>query len=298
MDRRQFVLAAAAAPFALRSLPHPMAFVTADSESHVAVVDLTTGAVLRRIHTHPGPRSVERVGELTVVGHTGTGPVSVLDAHRVRHVLEGFEEPRYAAAARDGRHAFVSDSGRADLATVDVVRGVVVARLKLRQWPRHLSLSPDGTTLFVSLGTASREIAVVDVRDPARLVLQRTLRPPFLAHDVGVSPAGRVWITAGEASTISAHGRVLEADAAPQHVTFAAGRAFVTSGAAGTLRVYDEASTRLLRVTAITGGSYNVQRSAGRVITPSLASGTLSVADAHGRLRERVHVASSCHDAA
>jgi hypothetical protein len=81
-------------------------------------------------------------------------------------------------------------------------------------------------------------------------------------------------------------------------VAFADGRAFVTSGAAGTLRVYDEATARLLRVTAIAGGSYNVQRSAGRVITPSLASGTLSVLDVHGRLRERARVASSCHDAA
>jgi hypothetical protein len=34
------------------------------------------------------------------------------------------------------------------------------------------------------------------------------------------------------------------------------------------------------------------------VITPSLAAGTLSVLDPHGRLRERARVASSCHDAA
>ncbi len=296
MDRREFVLAAAAAPFALRSLP--FAFVTCDLESHVATVDLTTGLVRRRIATRPGPRSVERVGGLALVAHTAVGAVSVLDARRVRDEIGGFEEPRYTAAAPDARHAFVTDSGRTDVATVDVVRGVVVARLKLWQWPRHLSLSPDGRTLFVSLGTASQEIAVVDVADPARPRLERKLRPPFLAHDVGVSPRRRLWITAGEVRSISAAGRVLGADSGPQHVTFAAGRSFVTSGDAGTLRVYDEATARLLRTTELPVGSYNVQRLGGRVLTPSLSAGTLCVLDVHGRLRERVRVASSCHDAA
>jgi DNA-binding beta-propeller fold protein YncE len=296
MDRRQFVLAAAAAPFAVRALP--FAFVTCDLESHVAIVDLTTGVVRRRIATRPGPRSVERVGSLALVAHTALGALSVLDARRVRDEIGGFEEPRYTAAAPDGRHAFVTDSGRIDVAAVDVVRGVVVARLKLWQWPRHLSLSPDGRTLFVSLGTASQEIAVVDVADPARPRLERKLRPPFLAHDVGVSPRARLWITAGESRSISAAGRVLGADPGPQHVTFAARRAFVTSGDAGTLRVYDEASARLLRQTELPVGSYNVQRLGGRVLSPSLAAGTLCILDTHGRLHARIRVASSCHDAA
>ena len=44
MNRRRFLAAAAAAPFALREVPAalaaaaPLAFVTADTESHVAVV--------------------------------------------------------------------------------------------------------------------------------------------------------------------------------------------------------------------------------------------------------------------
>src|SRR5207248_367092 len=85
-------------------------------------------------------------------------------------------------------------------------------------------------------------------------------------------------------------GRSLPADAAPQHVTFLAGRAFVTSGAEGTLRVYDEPSGRLLHATRIPVGSYNVQFAAGRLLTPSLNAGTLCVLDAEGRLRERVEV--------
>src|SRR5712691_4517023 len=98
VDRRRFLLAAAAAPFALREAPAalaaaaPLAFVTADTESHVAVVDLTAGEVLRRIATQPGPRSIERVGEVAVVAHTAIETVSVLDGLAVQHMVRGFEE--------------------------------------------------------------------------------------------------------------------------------------------------------------------------------------------------------------
>jgi DNA-binding beta-propeller fold protein YncE len=297
VDRRSFLLAAAAAPFALRGRV-AYAYVTADTESHVAVVDLRSGIVVHRIPTRPGPRSVERVGDVAVVAHTVIGAVSILDGFGVRHVLDTFEEPRYTAGARDGRHAFVTDSGRVELVTVDVVRGEIVGRVKLRLWPRHLSLSRDGRTLWVGLGTASPELAVVDVSDPRRPRLKGSVRPAFAAHDIGFAPSGRVWVTAGEDSRISAHGRLLAADGAPQHVTFLGGRAFVTSGNDGTLRVYDEASARLLHTTVVPVGSYNVQFRDGRVLTPSLNAGTLCVLDAGGRILRRTRVAASCHDAA
>jgi DNA-binding beta-propeller fold protein YncE len=293
MDRRQFLVAAAAAPLALRGGTTPLAYVTADTESNVAVVDLAAGRVVRRIATPPGPRSIERVGERYVVAHTAVGAVSVLEGAAVRHVLDGFEEPRYTASTPDGRHAFVTDSGRIEVAAVDVVRGEVVARLRLRLWPRHLSLAPDGRTLWISLGTASPQIAVVDVRDPRSPQLLRYVRPAFAAHDVGFAPTGRIWVTAGVSSRISAHGRLLAADGAPQHVTFLHGQAFVTSGADGTLRVYDEGTARLVRSVRVPVGSYNVQHIGRRIVTPSLAAGTLTVLDG-----PRVRVAPSCHDAA
>ena len=299
MDRRSFLLAAAAAPLAVRALP--VALVTADTEAHLVAVDLLTGLVLQRIPTRPGPRSIERVGASAVVAHTATGEVSIVRGRSVRDVLDSFVEPRYTVAAHDGRHAFVTDSGAAELVTIDVLRGAVVARLKLRLWPRHLSLSRDGRTLWIGLGTASPELVAVDVSDPRRPRREGRVKPPFAAHDVGFSPSGRVWVTAGEARSVAVYDgssvRALVADAAPQHVTFLGGRAFVTSGDAGTVRVYDEAGARLLRTTRIPTGSYNVQFAAGRVLTPSLAAGTLCVLDRDGRVRERAKVAASSHDA-
>ena len=60
MDRRRFLLAAAAAPLALREVPDalartagPAALVTADREAHVALVEIGTGRIRRRIPTRP-----------------------------------------------------------------------------------------------------------------------------------------------------------------------------------------------------------------------------------------------------
>jgi DNA-binding beta-propeller fold protein YncE len=288
VDRRSFLLAAAAAPAALRASPR--AFVTADLESYVAIVDLAQGRVVRRISTPAGPRSIERVGEHYVVAHTATGKVSVLGVD----VLDAFEEPRYTAGSPGGRYAFVTDAGNAQLVTVDVLHGRVVARLKLKQWPRHLSLSRDGAHLRVALSSASPELAVVDVRRPLHPRLVRYERAGLDAHDVGFAPSGRLWVTSGEANSISAGGRLLSVGPAPQHVTFAGGRAYVTSGDDGTLHVYDERTTRLIAFDRIPVGSYNVQHvGAGAVVTPSLNTGTLTVVGG-----VQVRVARSCHDAA
>ena len=89
----------------------------------------------------------------------------------------------------------------------------------------------------------------------------------------------------------------LRADAPPQHVTFAAGLAYVTSGDDGTLRLHDLRDGRLLRTTPVPVGSYNVQEGFGRILTPSLDRGTLCVVDERGAVLERVQVAQSSHDA-
>jgi DNA-binding beta-propeller fold protein YncE len=305
VNRREFLAAAAAAPSVLRSGQRaPLALVTADTESAVVVVDPFAGRVVRRIATRPDPRSIERVGETAVVAHTAVGEVTLLRGFAVRHVLRGFGEPRYTAASPGGRYAYVTDSGRADLAVVDVVRARIVARLHLGGWPRHVSIDAAGRTLWVALGTAARDLAVVDVTRPLQPRRVGTIRPAFRLHDVGFVPGMRhVWVTSGDRGSVGIYDartghalRLLRADAPPQHVAFDPTRAYVTSGADGTLRVF-ALDGQLLRVTSIPSGSYNVQRGPGRVVTPSLAQGTLCVLDEAGDVMRRVEVASSSHDA-
>jgi hypothetical protein len=308
VNRREFVALAAAAPFAVRATlaaaaSAPYALVTCDDESRLAVVDLGAFRIVRWIATPPGPRAIELVGDRAVVAHWALGSVSVVDAHRALHVIEGVGEPRYTAAHPDGVHAFVTDSGYG-LVTVDVRRGRIVGRVKLPGWPRHVSLDPAGKTLWVGLGTSSTQVAVVDVSDPRRPRRTALVTPPFRAHDVVFSPDGRqVWVTSGAAgeTAIYSDGRklrgTLRADAAPQHVTFSGAAAYVTSGDAGTLRVHSREDGRVVRTTRIPVGSYNVQHGRGRVITPSLSHGTLTILNERGALLATMDVAASCHDA-
>lgn len=313
MNRREFVVAAAALAIAPEALARrlgggtPIALVTADLESRIVAVELPSGRRLRTITTLPGPRSIEQVGPTAVVAHTAYGAVTVVDGVtlEVRHVLRGFDEPRYTAGSPDGRYAFVTDSGAQAVVVVDVRRGRVVRRLAVGGPARHVSVDPGGRRLWTALGTKAPRIAVVDIREPRRPKLLGRVRPAFLAHDVGFAPLGkRIWVTSGDRRELALFDprtaraiRRLEAGAPPQHVTFSGRLAFVTSGDDGTLHTHDAATGRLLRTARIPVGSYNVANGFSVVFMPSLSRGTLCLADGEGRVTRSVRVARSSHDA-
>ena len=311
MNRRQFLAAAVALAAAPEALARgtggiPVTLVTADAESHVAVVRMD-GRVLRRIRTLEGPRSIESVfAAAAIVAHTTEGAVSIVDGVglRVRRVLHGFGQPRYTAF--DNAYAYVTDSSRGDVASVDLWPGRVVHRTEVGGPARHITVDPFSGVLWVALGSKAAEIAVLDATEPSRPHRVHTIRPPFMAHDVAFAPGGgRVWVTSGDRRRIAVYEArsrrvlfTLPGGAPPQHVSFGPGVAYVTSGDDGTLRVHALGDGRLLRTTRIPVGSYNVTRGWERVLTPSLQAGTLCVLDARGRLLERAEVARAAHDAA
>jgi DNA-binding beta-propeller fold protein YncE len=319
LDRRELLgLGLAAAPALLGVRPTlalaragGVALVTADREAHIAVVALDTRGpprVTHRIPTVEDPRSVQSApGGHAVVTHGTPGAVSLVDgrAGRVRRVLRGFRSPRYAAIAPGGRLAYVSDAGTGEIVVVDLVAGRVTRRVGIGDGARHLTLHPAGHTLWVALGSSAAHIAVLDLRDPWRPRAAGHIAAPFLAHDVGFSPSGRrVWVTAGRERRIAVLGaasrevvRTLAADEAPQHVTFGPDVAYVASGDSGSVRVHALSDGHVRRTTRVPIGSYNVQRTGGRVVTPSLGTGALTVLDAAGRRVAQVHVASAAHDA-
>jgi len=303
MNRRGFLTGAASlvlAPRAFASARSPVVLVTADEEARLVAVDLATGHVRRHVRTLASPRSIETVGETAVVAHTEQSAVSLVRDFKIARVLRGFDEPRYTSAHPNGRHAFVTDAARGEVVAVDVVRGDVVSRVHVGSRARHISISPNGRTLWVALGSKARDIAIVDLSTRA----VRTFRPPFLAHDVGWTPDGRhVWVTSGDRQELAVYdartGRIVarpDGDWPPQHVTFARGLAYVTSGWSGTVRVHRAAGQELRR-NPVPLGSYNVQSAAGRVVTPSLGHGALTVLDTSGRTLYRARVARSSHDA-
>jgi hypothetical protein len=144
----------------------------------------------------------------------------------------------------------------------------------------------------------------VDVSERTRPRLTRRFRPPFLAHDVGAAPDGRhLWVSSGDRLELAVYdrrdGRLLarpSGDMPPQHVTFAGDTVYVASGCSGTLRLH-RVDGRPRRTVPVAVGSYNVQHALGRVVTPSLGHGTLTILDEHGRVLRRERVARSSHDA-
>lgn len=317
MDRRDFLLAAAAAPVGLALGSRaaagplgglPLAFVTADLDAHVAVVDPATARVVARIPTLPGPRSIEAIrGSAALVAHTALGKLTLVDPGtlRVRAVVDGFREPRYTAArpSRSLQIAYVTDSASGEVVTVDVERAAVVARTAVPGPARHVTITPDGDVVWTALGSKARTIAVLDVREPRRPKLMRTVTPPFLAHDVVAAPDGRhVWVTSGDALRLAVFdraGRALEvvpAGSPPQHIAFVEDLVFVASGDDGTVRVHRQ-DGKLLHEAAVPVGSYNVAFGGGHVVTPSLERGTVSVLDERGRVRSVRRIARAAHDA-
>jgi PQQ-like domain len=310
MDRRTFVVGATSLVLAPRSLAklsgRELALVTADEEARLVAVELPGGRVHRYVATVPKPRSIESVGPMAVVAHSEIGAVSLVRGAtlEVEHVLRGFGEPRYTAGHPDGRHAYVTDAKRGEVIALDVLRGRVLAREPVGHLARHVTIAPNGRTLWTALGAKAEELAIVDVSSRARPRLLRRLRPPFLAHDVGWAPGGnRVWVSSGDRNQVAIYaarnGRLLKrlaADKPPQHFTFRGGLVFVASGESGTLRVHRVDGLEL-RTTAIPDDSYNVQQSHGWVVTPGLGTGTLCLLDANGRYRWSRKIARSSHDA-
>jgi DNA-binding beta-propeller fold protein YncE len=313
MDRRDFLVGAAALAVAPtgRFGGTPLALVTADLEASVVAVDLGAGRVVRRLRTPPDPRSIESIGAVgALVAHTAVGRLTLIDSDlRVRPVKGELAEPRYAAVSPDGRHAYVTDSGRHEVAVVDVRGRRVVGRVAVAGACRHLGIDASGSRLWVALGNSAEELVVLSLSDPARPRVVGRVRPPFRAHDVGFTPGGRrVWVTSGDSRRIAIYEaggdlvRTLRGDAPPQHVTFSGDRAFVTSGDDGVLRVH-ALDGRLLRSAPIPFGSYNVQvsesdlRARRWILTPSLSHGTLATFGPRGAALDELRVARSSHDA-
>jgi hypothetical protein len=314
VDRREFLasvagasvsLATASTAHAARPTGGTSAFVTADLEARIVVVDVTTGRVSALISTLGGPRSIETIDDVTaVVTHTALGHISLVDTseRRVRDVVDGFSAPRYTAARAP--LAYITDSARHQVTTIDVHHPRVVARTDVPGPARHVTLTPDGEELWTCLGSKARLVAILDARTARRPRLIGTVEPPFLAHDVVAAPDGEhVWLTSGSARRLAVYARggrrpiaVFRAGAAPQHITFVGSLAFVASGSDGSIRIH-RLNGDFVRQTKVPIGSYNVTYGGGAAVTPSLSRGTVAVLDRRGRTVAVRTVARAAHDA-
>jgi DNA-binding beta-propeller fold protein YncE len=288
----------------------PVALVTAEKENALLVVALD-GTVIRRIALPAGPQNVDAPGSgggTFVVASPAAGAVTLLDERtlRVVKILRGFGAPHLAAVAPGGRWAYVTDDPRGLLVVIDLARRRVVRRVDVGAGAHHLTVSPDGSRIWVALGERTRTIVVLDSSRPARPVVVGRFDPGFGAHDVVFAQDGRrVWVTADDRADLTVFDAAtrkrlftVPAAAPPQHVLFAHGRAYVTSGNASLLEVVDPTHGRVLSSVRVPYGSFNLAAGGGYVLVSSLFRGTLTELDERGRVLRTLHVAGATRDVA
>ena len=262
----------------------PRALVTAETENRLLAVDVGSGRVVRRWTLPADPENVEAYAGQAAVVSTKGGAVTILDtrALRVRRIVRGLGTPHIAAWSPDGEYVYITDdaSGR-----LEVVRNRVLRRIFVGRGAHHLAFSPDQSRLWVVLGERARSIAVVDTHNVTRPRLIGHVDPRGLAHDAAFTPDGRnVWVAYDDRSYVrvfDARTRrpvtTVPAGSPPAHVRIAGGRAYVTSGNDGVLRVYAWRTRRLVRTLTTSPGSFNLSTDQGLVATSSLTDGRLTV---------------------
>jgi DNA-binding beta-propeller fold protein YncE len=274
-------------PAATHRVTTQVALVTAELRNELVVVSLPGGKVLRRIPVAHDPKTVAAApgGPVAVVSPaSGTVTVFGRGLQRVA-VFSHFRSPQLATFTSDGEYLLVTDAAAGTLTSIELADMRIVGRVAVGAGAHHLASSPDRRRAWVALGETAGTTVVVDITDPRHMRVVRRLHPAAAAHDIAFSPDGRtVWISSASEPYVSVYnavsGRLVDtitAGRAPQHVLFAAGRAYVTSGYGSSIEMVDPAKRRAIRRVELPYGSFNLA-SAGRwLVVTSVLNGDVTV---------------------
>lgn len=267
---------------------HSIAIVTTELRNQVAVLRLPTLRIARRIDVAADPRTVaaqQLQGGLVAVVSPGSGTVTLLNpGFRRVAVIHGFGSPQLAAFAPDGLHMLVTDAAAGALDVVSLPARRIAGTVRVGAGAHHLAISPDGRRAWVALGETATAIVVVDIRNLRHPRVLRVIHPAVAAHDLSFSPDGRtVWVSSADAGHVSVlratDGREvarIPAGRAPQHVLFADGRVYVTSGYGSSIEMVDPHTRRVIRRVTMPYGSFNLAAAGGRLVVSSVLNGDVT----------------------
>jgi DNA-binding beta-propeller fold protein YncE len=291
--------------------PDPRAWVTAETLGRVVVLDLATGRTVRRIAVPGGPQYVAVTpGGTAVLTSPGAGTVTLLRPGRRRLVLRGvgglFSAPDIVSVAPGGGRAYVTDGTRGRLTVIGLRDPARPVSVLVGAGAHHLAASPDGRRLWVALGEEARTIVILDTTDPSHPVLAGDLHPGFAAHDLAFSPDGRrVWITSASGPDVAvfrARDRRLlfrvPVGPPPQHVAFAGGDAYLTSGYGSVIERVRTSDGRIVARVRAPYGSFELDAGDGYVVTTSLLDGRVAIYTPALRLLRVLTVAPAARDVA
>ncbi|HWD74837.1 MAG TPA: hypothetical protein VG371_06830 [Solirubrobacteraceae bacterium] len=290
------------------SRPRPQELVTDEAQDLLAVVDLRSRTARLFIGLPAGPQYVAAEPGAALVTSPPAGAVTLLkgDPLRVVKVLHGFGAPHVIEITPDRVHAYVTDDARGTLTAIRISDDRVTRTLTVGAQAHHMASSPDQRRLWIALGEQARTIVIVDtahVEDP-RLIGR--FDPGFPAHDLAFSPDGRrVWVTSAAGPDVivlraSDHRALFRVPVGPppQHIAFAGGDAYLTSGYGSTLERVSAGTGRIIRRTRSPYGSFEVDAAGGFVTTASLLNGRLAIYNRRLKLLRVIKLGPATRDVA
>jgi len=305
---------AEAAPFAYVTNSFPIGTVSVidtatNPPSVVATVTLPAGNEPTEIAVTPdGTRAY-------VTNSNGlSGIVSVIDTATntvAATVPVGFN-PQGVAVTPDGKYAYVTDDGSGELTVIGLDDRRLISRVFVGVGAHHLAFTPGERQVWVALGQAAQTLALLSTVtrsgtvDLGRPHVIGHFDPAFLVHDLLFSPGGeQVWITSADTSYVGVFSarthRLLfrvPAGAPPQHLVFANGYAYITSGYGSSIEQVDPHSGHVVRRVPAPYGSFDLDAADDYVVTASLFRGTLAIYGRRLRLLRISKLASSTEDVA
>jgi DNA-binding beta-propeller fold protein YncE len=302
------VLPAAIGPAAL---PLEQAFVTAETENRLLVVELPSGRVIRRIAVARDPEDVAASGgecsTVIVVSAAGRA-VTVLDRETLnsRRVLGGFVTPHIPEIAPGGQYGYVTDDGAGTVTAIYLGDARVTSTIEVGAGAHHLSFDATHQRAWVALGESARTIVVLSTERTDHPRVIGRFDPGFAVHDLSFSPDDtRVWVTAAagpDVSVFDAQTRRLlfrvPVGRSPQHVALTARYAYLTSGYGSTIEQVDARNGRILRRASTPYGSFELAADSRYVVVSSLLRGTLAIFTPQLRPVRVVHLAPATREVA
>ena len=240
----------------------------------IGVVDLATGAVVRKYQSGSDPESfsMSRDGRLLFVSNEDTGEMSVLDLESgdVKARVKIGEEPEGVTTAPDGATVYVSCEGTNEVVAVSTVDYKVVGRSPTGPRPRSLAFTADGATGFVANeNNASLTVFIARTRK-----VLKTIRLPKPAGADAIPP------------------RPMGLQLGPDGATL-----FVTLGRAKSIGLIDTATLALKQIISDVGGrpwGIGINDGGTTLYTANGPSGDVSIVDvASGATQAKIHVGGS-----
>lgn len=190
-------------------------YVAENLSNKVAVVDLATGQVVKKIEVgeYPYDCVVSPNGKLAYVSNWGSQSVSLIDTaiNEVVGTIRVGDHPNDLELTRDGKILYVANANSNSVSVVETLLGRAVASISTAMHPKSpigstpnaLALSPDEKTLYIA-NADNNNVAIANVTEPHDGKVTGFIPTGWYPTAVRVSPDGKQLIVANGKGLISA----------------------------------------------------------------------------------------------